>query len=117
MKTLVKVLLVVMVSFLSVQGSYASGLKSAGKMKKVSTEQVTKKTKALGLETYEGRTIDINSVKKRFFKKKTVAEILNRAQIELKSGEIVYPEEVQFALVPKNGRYPKELVKAPHTPH
>ena len=117
MKTLVKLLLVVMVSFLSVQGSYASGLKSAGKMVKVSTEQVTKKTKALGLETYEGRTIDLDSVKKRFFRKKTVAEILNRAQIELKSGEIVYPEEVQFALVPKNGRYPKEFDKAPHTPN
>lgn len=79
----------------------ASRYKQVTEIVKVTTEKVTKSTKAEGLELGSGRKIHIDRVVKRRFKKKRVSEILRRDQIELTNGEIIYPEEVQFALVPE----------------
>jgi hypothetical protein len=79
----------------------ASRYKKITKIVKITTEKVTKSTKAAGLELGSGRKIHIDRVVKRRFKKKKVSEILRRDQIELTNGEIIYPEEVQFALVPE----------------
>lgn len=79
----------------------ASSYKKVTEIVKVSTKKVTKSTKAAGLELETGRKIHIDRVVKRRFKKKKISEILRRDQIELTSGEIIYPEEVQFALVPE----------------
>jgi hypothetical protein len=90
------------------------------KTKRVRAERVTKKTEAKGIETYGGRIVKLTSIKKRLFRKKNIAEILRRGQIELSNGEILYPEEVEFALVPasqraefNNVRIPKDDERAP----
>lgn len=68
------------------------------------------------LETFYGDVIEIKKIREP--RAVDVNKILKGAQIELKSGEIFYPEEVEFLLSLKAGvkdRAPHE--KAPHTPN
>lgn len=83
------------------------------KVKRVRAERVTTKTDAKGIETYGGRIVKLSSIKKKLFRKKTIVEILNRGQIELSNGEILYPEEVEFALVPESQRKPIDVARIP----
>lgn len=82
-------------------GAEAANYKKVTKVVKVVTKKVTKKTQALALQLDSGRRVHLDLIVKRRFKKKRVSEILKRAQIELKSGEVIYPEEVKYALVKK----------------
>lgn len=68
------------------------------------------------LETFYGDVIEIRKIREP--KAVEVEQILKGSQIELKTGEIFYPEEVEFLLSLKPGikdRAPHE--KAPHTPN
>lgn len=84
-----------------VSEAQASKYKKVTEIVKVETKKVTKKTEAAGIELETGRKIHMDKIVKRRWKKKKVSEILRRDQIELTNGEIIYPEEVQFALVPE----------------
>ncbi len=64
-------------------------------------------TKAL--ETFYGDVIKVGEV--RSANSSDVRELLNSHQIELNDGEIFYPEEIEYLLVPRGGD-----LKAPHTP-
>jgi hypothetical protein len=102
-----KILQLITLAILAMIFAGASEAEASPKYKKVTeivkvkTNNVTKKTQAAGLELDNGRKIHIDRVVKRRFKKKRISEILRRDQIELTNGEIIYPEEVQFALVPE----------------
>lgn len=80
-----------------------------------------KQTKsAIGMETLWGETFSHADVKSPKWDKKTgLLGVLSKAQIELKSGQIIYPEEVRFGLIPKNfgnGIDGIDIVgKAPHS--
>jgi hypothetical protein len=125
MKTLIPALFALIALF-SLMGSGHAGefgykeLQDPDLIIRLEAQRVNKETEAAGMETYHGQVISLQDIKKRFFQKKTIAEVLSRSQIELSNGEIVYPEEVRFALVPRYQRgggvekAPHE--KAPHLP-
>jgi hypothetical protein len=61
------------------------------------------------LETFYGDIIDVSKIRVR--SQSNVAELLRGHQIELRDGQIFYPEEIEFLL---SRRGTNE--KAPHTP-
>jgi len=70
---------------------------------------------AAGIETRDGEIFSLNDIKKEGFHRKSVKEVLERAQIELKRGDIIYPEEVKYALIINRGLGLRPGVeKAPH---
>ena len=103
MKKIVQIIALAIIEMLITGASEAQAAKykKVTEIVKVVTKKVTKKTQAAALELETGRKIHIDRVVKRRFKKKRISEILRRDQIELTNGEIIYPEEVQFALVPE----------------
>ena len=118
MKNWMKLMTLLALSLTFSHGAMARLPKNPLLIKKIPVETVKSSTKALGLETYEGRKIALSAVKKKWFTKKTLHEVLKRDQIELKNGEIIYPEEVEFGLALKKymanrasnpyGRAPKD---------
>lgn len=62
------------------------------------------------LETFYGDVIKVGEVTN--FNASNVRRLLKDHQIELKDGEIFYPEEIKYLLVGKKGGNQK----APHTP-
>ncbi len=106
MKTLMAVTLFVL-SFTIATGSQAGELSRVKKVHVESAEQTDNQAK--GFETYRGRKFSLKSVRGR---NNSIVEVLRRHQIEMTSGEIVYPEEVEFVLVPANAKAPK--ARAPH---
>lgn len=118
MKKLIVLVVLPMILFMS--NAHGKNFKSiARELDKVETERVTQDMEGKGLETFDGKLIDLEDVKKRFFRKKTIKEVLERSQIELNNGRIFYPEEIRFALVPRGekGKVPHGDEKAPHTPN
>ncbi|MBT3583379.1 MAG: hypothetical protein HN509_00620 [Halobacteriovoraceae bacterium] len=115
MKRLLKLLILALIPFaMMASESIASDkYKKLAKLKQVSTTQVTARTVAKGMETFYGERISLREVKKRWFRKKTIKEVLSREEIELSNGQILYPNEIEFALVPKYARPPKGDEKAP----
>ncbi|MCO4794310.1 MAG: hypothetical protein KC493_11385 [Bacteriovoracaceae bacterium] len=108
MKTLLAATIIVL-SFVFATGAQAGD--DLKKTKKVSVEKAAKTSKKVkGFETYRGEKFSLNKVRGRSH---SIVEVLKRHQIEMISGEIVYPEEVEFVLVPSNVRAPKS--RAPHT--
>jgi hypothetical protein len=106
MKTLMAVTLFV----LSITFSAGSQARELTKVKKVHVESAEKTERvAKGFETYRGRAFSLNQVRG---KNTSIVEVLRRHQIEMTSGEIVYPEEVEYVLVPAAVKAPK--AKAPH---
>lgn len=106
MKTLMAVMMITL-SFTFATGTEAGELT---KVKKVHVERAAKADKkAKGFETYRGRKFSLKSVRGR---NSSIVEVLRRHQIEMTSGEIVYPEEVEFVLVPAAGKAPKARI--PH---
>jgi hypothetical protein len=69
--------------------------------------------KAKGMETWDGDKVSLRRIKKVYGKKHNMVEVLKRAQIELTSGDIVYPEEVKYVLVSK-GFFRTSKERVPH---
>ena len=67
---------------------------------KTATPQSIAKAKVM--ETWEGTKISLKKVKSIKGKKKNMLEVLRRAQIELVTGEVIYPEEVQYVIIQKS---------------
>lgn len=105
-----KTLMAVMMINLSFTFSAQTSASELTKVKKVHVEKAEKTVKkAKGFETYRGRKFSLKSVRGR---NTSIVEVLRRHQIEMTSGEIVYPEEVEFVLVPANAKAPK--ARMPH---
>ncbi|MBT7610267.1 MAG: hypothetical protein HN576_10955 [Bacteriovoracaceae bacterium] len=79
---------------------------------KVATTTSIKKAKAM--ETWDGDKVSLWRIKKMYGKKHNMVEVLKRAQIELTSGDIVYPEEVRFVIVSK-GFFRSKKERVPHS--
>lgn len=61
------------------------------------------------LETFYGDIIDVSKIKD--LSQSNVSQLLRSHQIELRDGQVFYPEEIEF-LLQRRGT----LEKAPHTP-
>ncbi|MDC1174853.1 hypothetical protein OAT67_05725 [Bacteriovoracaceae bacterium] len=121
MKKLLTVLLMTLI-----MTPYAQGFdlyKNIEKLEKVEVKKVKANTRAVGFETFRGEVMSLRDVKKKWFKKKTLKEVLSREEIELVNGQILYPEEVEFGLVintrlgDKNRAPHGDDERAPHTPN
>lgn len=82
----------------------AADLKSLAKtalVVKIEVEQINEAMNkaGLGFETDKGEIYSLNEIQKRGFKKTTIKDVLQREQIELKNGEVIYPEEVKYGLI------------------
>ena len=85
---------------------------------KVPVNQLTQQIKVDGLETHFGQKFSLKEVVQGPKKKSTIKSVLKDGQIELKSGEIIYSEEVEYGLIFKNTRnapFPlnNQIFKAP----
>lgn len=65
---------------------------------------------AAALETFYGEVIRVNDI--QGINPRNIERALRQHQIELRDGEIFYPEEIEFLLQ----RRPGTIEKAPHTP-
>ena len=79
---------------------------------KVASSSSMKKAKAM--ETWDGDKVSLRRIKRKYGKKHNMVEVLKRAQIELTSGDIVYPEEVRFVIVSK-GFFRSKKERVPHS--
>ena len=78
---------------------------------KVASSTSMKKAKAM--ETWDGDKVSLRRIKKVYGKKHNMVEVLRRAQIELTSGNIIYPEEVRYVIISK-GFFRSQKEKVPH---
>lgn len=108
MKTLLAVTFVVSTLFAGTQAF--AGNQELNKTKKVKVTKAGKASDAKGFETYHGKKFSLKNIRGR---NESIVEVLRRHQIEMTSGEIVYPEEVEFVLVP-NQAMNNPKARAPH---
>lgn len=92
MKALVQVLTLIALSFVINSGAHAQ----SADLKKVPATRVEASAEVSSLELYDGDRINVINIRRR---SNRAGEILGSSQIELNNGEIVYPEEVRFAVV------------------
>lgn len=100
---------ILMTSLLLSQGTLA-GDKTGEEYNRIPVSLASKVRNPEALETFYGDVIDVKEVKN--LDSSNVRRLLKAHQIELKDGEIFYPEEIQYLLVGKKG----SNQKAPHTP-
>ena len=90
---------------------FAEDALAGEKVLKTATAKSIKKAKSM--ETWDGEKISLKKVKSIRGKKKDMLEVLRRAQIELVTGDVIYPEEVQYVIVPK-GIFRSSKERVPH---
>lgn len=108
MKALIQVLTLIALSFVINQGANAQ---SAESVEKVPATVVTANAEVSSLELYDGDRISVSQIRRR---SNRAGEILRSAQIELNNGEIVYPEEVRYAVVRTGSNDKNPHQKNPH---
>jgi hypothetical protein len=79
---------------------------------KVASSSSMKKAKAM--ETWDGDKVSLRRIKRKYGKKHNMIEVLKRAQIELTSGSIIYPEEVRYVIISKS-TFRSQKEKVPHS--
>lgn len=92
MKALIQVLTLIVMSFAI---NYGANAQDAA-IEKVPAEVVEASAEVDSLELYDGDKISVVEIRSH---SRRAGAILHSSQIELKNGEIVYPEEVRFAMV------------------
>lgn len=94
---------------------FISGQALAGQLHRVPVANSNPGAEVKALETFYGEVISMNQVI-NVQQPVNIRKIMASHQIELKYGQIFYPEEVEYsieeAVMPKRG----SLEKAPHTP-
>ena len=90
-----------------------------GKIEKIKVAQVSPATKAAGFKTYEGKLLKTKDLQLTNRKVIQAQKVMKEDFIEMESGEIYYPEEIEFVYSVKGGKFPstfkapKEEEKAP----
>lgn len=82
------------------------------KIEKISVKSVNPMTKAAGFQTFEGKILragDLENSKRRIVQ---ATKVIKGDFIEMKNGEIFYPEEIEFVFSVKNRKFPSTF-KAP----
>lgn len=114
-KTL-KLLVVLLMPLLISQGTYGQTRYDARLYDRIPVSLAAKVKNPQALETFYGEVIELRNIREA--SSTEIKKILEGSQIELRDGEIFYPEEVEYLLQLKAGikdRAPHE--KAPHTPN
>tara|TARA_R110000868_G_scaffold377142_6_gene642415 strand:+ start:1900 stop:2232 length:333 start_codon:yes stop_codon:yes gene_type:complete len=93
MKAVIQVLTLIALSFAF---NNSANAQSAEADIKVPATRVEASAQVNALELYDGETINVVQIRRR---NNSAGSILGASQIELNNGEIVYPEEVRYALV------------------
>lgn len=93
MKALIQVLTLIALSFVINQGASAQSVET---LEKVPATRVEASAEVDSLELYDGDRINVIQIRRH---SNRAGEILGQSQIELNNGEIVYPEEVRYAVV------------------
>lgn len=83
---------------------------SANDVVKVPATQVTDQMEAQALETGLGQVVPMAHIVVE--SKAGARRVLNQGRIELKNGEILYPEEVRFVHIRSNERAPRDFDRA-----
>lgn len=80
-------------------------------MVKIPSSRIKRSTKVLGMRTFAGKLIAVKMIRGLRNKVKVkVLDIMKKPQIELKNGEIIYPEEIHFFYTKKKS-YKKSYKK------
>jgi hypothetical protein len=115
MKRILTILAVITASLVVLD---ASASETATKFyQRIPVEFVNTATTGSALETHYGELISLREIALRPAGQQ-IGSVLERDQIELKSGHIFYPEEIKFVLKAKSmgqGGLPG-IMRAPHTP-
>ncbi len=118
MKRILTILAVVVAALISLEAS-ASGEKAptVKVLEKIPVELVKSAAVVTALETYYGKLIKMKEVS-NMPSFSSMGNILSKNQIELKGGEVVYPEEIEFAwkLKAQDVAALSRVIRAPHTP-
>ena len=81
----------------------------SGSYERIPVALARKVKNAQALETFYGEVINVSEI--QGLNSRNIQQVLRRHQIELRDGEIFYPEEIEFLLTK-----PGSIQKAPHTP-
>jgi len=115
MKRILTILAVITASVVAIAASAAETTPQL--YSKIPVEFVNPSTTGNGLETHYGELISLREIALKPAGNK-IGIVLSRAQIELRNGDIYYPEEIKFVLKAKSlelGNVPG-IMRAPHTP-
>lgn len=108
MKAVIQVLTLIALSFAFNQDVSAQSVET---LEKVPASRVAPSAEVDSLELYDGDRISVVQIRRR---NNSAGSILGNSQIELNNGEIVYPEEVRFAVVKGEGSNKNPHQKNPH---
>lgn len=120
MKTLLSVILALGAFAWMISTADAADLKSLARTSlivKVEVEAISEamNKSALGIETERGEVYSLNEITRRGIKRTTIKEIMQREQIELKNGDVLYPEEIRYGLLLERAMGTRPgIEKAPH---
>jgi hypothetical protein len=93
MKALIQAMTLIAMSFVF---NYNANAQSADAVEKVAAQKAPAHAEVDSLELYDGDQISVVQIRTH---SNRAGAILGASQIELTSGEIIYPEEVRFAVV------------------
>ena len=108
MKAVIQVLTLIALTFAFNQDVSAQSVES---LEKVPATRVAPSAEVESLELFDGDRISVVEIRRR---NNSAGSILGSSQIELNNGEIVYPEEVRYALVRGAGSNKNPHQKNPH---
>lgn len=95
---------------------FAATEMSQAKIEKISVKQVNPITKAAGFQTYRGKVLRAGDLQDSGNRVVNAQKVIKKDFIEMKDGEIYYPEEIEYVFQVKNGnsfKAPKEDERAP----
>ncbi|WP_372654992.1 hypothetical protein [Halobacteriovorax sp.] len=95
---------------------FAATEMSHAKIEKISVQQVSPSTKAAGFQTYRGQILKAGNLGDSRNRVVNASDVIKKDFIEMKDGEIYYPEEIEYVFQVKGGtkfKAPKEDERAP----
>ncbi|ATH08120.1 hypothetical protein BIY24_09210 [Halobacteriovorax marinus] len=96
---------------------FAATEMSHAKIEKISVKRVSPITKAAGFQTFHGKILRAGDLENSAHRIVNAAEVIKKDFIEMKDGEIFYPEEIEYVFQVKGpghtSKAPKEDERAP----
>jgi len=82
------------------------------KIEKISVKSINPTTKAAGFQTFEGKVLRVGDLENSRRRVIQAVKVIKGDFIEMKNGEIFYPEEIEFVFSVKGRKFPSRF-KAP----
>ncbi|GEM_PF-6049911 len=95
---------------------FAATEMSHAKIQKISVKQISPATRAAGFQTFRGEVLKAGNLGDSRERIVNAAEVIKKDFIEMKDGEIYYPEEIEYVFQVEGGtkfKAPKEDERAP----